>query len=74
MKNGQGRAILSVPFERSDFHEPAHSSIIERRTRALETAILFRRFQAGRRAADTQMKAIPFRRLPKPAGGVIRRS
>ena len=29
MKNGQGRAILSVPFERSDFHEQAHFSIIE---------------------------------------------
>ncbi|MFT5325886.1 MAG: hypothetical protein ACI8P0_003759, partial [Planctomycetaceae bacterium] len=37
MKNGHGRAILSVPFERSDFHEQAHFSIIERCPGSLET-------------------------------------
>ena len=52
MKNGQGRAILSVPFERSDFYERAHFSIIERRNRSIETAILFRRTQAGRCPTD----------------------
>jgi transposase len=43
MKNGQGRAILSVPFERSDFDEQAHFSIIERCIWSLATASLFRR-------------------------------
>ena len=52
MKNGQGRAILSVPFERSDFHKQAHFSIIERCAGSLETASLFRRVQAGRCPAD----------------------
>jgi transposase len=52
MNNGQGRAILSVPFERSDFYEQAHFSIIERCAGSLETASLFRRVQAGRCPAD----------------------